>query len=311
MLSLVRITSALFPEIYQPLLRDWDPRITRDMWQRAFTSKRPGEEDLFGYALADGSRIVGLMGMRFSERTIRGQTARFCNLHSWKVLSEYRAKSFMLMRPALALKEHTLTDLTSGADVAQMLLRLGFVELAGAAIVLPPLPWNGAGSDAMLEEMTEPSCHYAARLTASDLRIYEDHQAIDCGHLLVSTPRGDCYLVYSRIEQRFRFHCYLHYISAPHVFAEQHAAIRSHLMRRTGTRFLVLDARHAAEVSVPFSFRVRGRQKLFRPYQTLDRDVDSLYSEIVYLKQSALPSLRPRLLTAASRRVWAALGRAS
>jgi len=310
MLSMKPVTSAMFPDIYEPLLRDWNPLISEAMWRSVFANPRAGEDTCFGYALADDGRIVGVMGMYFSERTIRGRTARFCNLHNWKVLPEYRSKSFMLMRPAIALKEHTLTDLSAVPDVAEMMIRLGFQEIDSAALVLPQLPWSKTAAGVTLEEMSGEPAEYTSRLSAADLRIYEDHRPA-CGHLLVSTAAGDCYIVYSRVQQRLRPHCYAHYVTNPRLLAEHHAAIRAHLLRTTGTRFVVLDARLVSEASIPYSFRVRGRPKLFRPYQTEGRDVDTLYTEIAFLKHSALSSLRPRLLTAASRKISSALGRAS
>lgn len=309
MLSLARITSAMFPDVYAALLRAWNPLIGEACWKRAFVGTRSCDEDYFGYALTDGAKIVGLSGMIFSQRAIRGNIVRFCNLHSWIVKPEYRAKSLLLIKPALDLKYHTLTDLTPSDEVFQILKRFGFADLDRTAIVLPPLPWKRSAGHSAIDQMTDSPEQYAAELDATDLQIYQDHQGIDCGHLLLHAPEGYCYVVFSRVEQRLRPHCFVHYISDTRLFAEHHAAIRSRLMRSTGTRFAVVDGRLLADVKVPFTLRIRASKKLFRSQQVEPRDVDSLYSEMAYLKHSTLPGLRPRICTTASRYVAAAMPR--
>jgi hypothetical protein len=301
MSALARVTSAMFPELFEALLRDFNPRISEARWKRAFAANRPSAEDYFGYALTDGAKIGGLLGMIFSQRMIRGNVVRFCNLHTWIVKPEYRAKSLLLLKPALDLKDHTLTDLTPSNTVVQIAKRVGFVDLDRTAVALPPLFWRPSSGRAAIAEMTGSPEQYGAALAAADLQIYRDHQDVDCGHLLLRVSEGYCYVVYSRIEARLRRHCYVHYISDTRLFSEHHATIRSHLLRTTNTRFIVVDRRMLAGVEVPFTFRIRGSRKLFRSQHVEACDVDSLYSEMVYLKHSTLISLVPRFLRMATR----------
>lgn len=306
MATLVRLTTEMFPDAFEDVLRPWHPTVSPASWQRALLGATPRENNQT-YALTDGPRIVGLSGMILSRRVVRGQTVHFCNLHTWVVRPEYRGRSLLLLKPALDLKDHTLTDLTPTHEVLRVMPRLGFAELDRAAIVLPALPWQPSATGATIEEMTESPEQYAAQLDPADAQIYADHHDTECGHMLLRCAKGYCYVVYARIKQRLRTHCFVYYISHLGLFAEHHASIRAYLMSNTDTRFVLVDGRMLTGIKVPFSFRVPAGRKLFRSTQVEARDVDSLYSELIFMKQSTLGGLRPWFYTAATRYVSAAL----
>ena len=114
----------MFDAIYSSFLDDGDRFLTKDDWRHLFSPSK-ATDGCCGYALLDKDRIVGILGMLFSYRTVRGVERRFCNLHSWYVLPAYRGKSLTLMRPALRLRDCTLTDLTPTDAVCEINQRLG------------------------------------------------------------------------------------------------------------------------------------------------------------------------------------------
>jgi hypothetical protein len=293
--SLAPLTPAMFPELYEALLRDWNPALGEAVWQRAFDPATVGPEGHCGYVLTDGGRIVGVLGMIFSERRIGGRTAPLCNLHSWRVKPAYRARSLALLRPALALEDHTLTDLTPTDAVVAIEKRLGFRTLDRLATVLLPLPRRGRSTGAVVEELTGAAERHRGVLDPAHLRIYQDHQGIDCGHTLVRSGDRSCYLVHSRVGRHWLPHCAVHYVSDPQVFAQEHAVIRRHLARRTGRHVVAVDTRLLDGVHVPGALRVRTTEKLYRSPDLEPDQVDSLYSELALYKHPTLPSLRTQL----------------
>ncbi len=286
--AIVKITPALFDDLYRWQLRDWNPRISEARWRRAFQCSQTAAEDYSGYAMTDGEKIVGVLGMMFSERRINGRTARLCNLHSWRVDPEYRAKSLLMLRPIAALQDHTITDLTSHSDVVAIIKRIGLGTLDQRATILPWLPWKSRANGLTIREMTEPVSQYDGVLSPDDAAIYRDHQDLDCGHLLVQTQQGYCYIVSSSIKHRWTQHCLVHYISSLRLFAAHHAAIRASLMRASRSRWVVVDTRLLADTQLPYTFQLEATEKLYRSNQLAPHEIDSLYTEQAVLKHSSL-----------------------
>lgn len=289
--ALAKITPGLFPDLYQEMLRDWNPAIGEASWRRAFINPATSGDD-GGYVLTDGGRIVGMLGTIFSQRQINGHERTFCNLHSWRVKPEYRGKGLLLLRPIQALSDVTCTDLTPSDEIIPIMTRLGFSRLDRSATVLPPSPWRSKSAAVAIEDLTEPAERYQGELSPADLRIYEDHRSLDCRHLLVRAAGQSCYLVASCIAQGWLSHWYVHYISDVPRFAAHHLAIRAHLTRGCTQSFVVVDSRLLGETRVPFACRIRSTEKLYRSRDVAPRDIDGLYSEQVILKHSSLLSWR-------------------
>lgn len=295
MLSTVKITPSHFPDVYEAILREWNPNRSRDQWQRAFDARWTSGEELCGYALADAGRIVGLSGMILSQRTLGARTARFCNLHCWYVKPDYRANSLTLIKPLTALKDHILTDFTPNATARAVLSRLGFTSLESTVVVLPPIPMSSNRARAEISDLEGLEDPHAGLLNTAERRIYEDHQGIDCGHLLIRVKQSSCYLVYSRISHYRLPYCLVHFVGNPQLFVDEHAAIRHYLIRRSRSSFLAVESRLLAGRSVPLTFRTRGQVKMCHAVGISPHEIDTLYSEMVLFKDSILPGLRQRL----------------
>lgn len=284
----------MFPEIHALISEGLDATISQDRRRKAFFTNGWSTDDHFGYGLADAGKLVGVLGMIFCERPLGGETVRFCNLHSWYVRPEYRAKSLLMLKPIMDLKEHIVTDFSPSKDAATISKRLGFVTIDQSASVMPPLLSAGK-SNVDLVDMLGPPEQFAANISEPDLLIYRDHRDLDVGHLLVQDGEQTGIVSYSRIDSHWFPYCLVHYFSDAMLFARQHAAIRSHLMRRTRGRYVVVDSRLLGDVRVPGSFQVRANEKLCRSTRPLPCVIDSLYSEVVALKLSTLPTFHQRL----------------
>ncbi|MEX2306701.1 MAG: hypothetical protein WD738_03870 [Pirellulales bacterium] len=309
MLCTIKITSAMFPELYGAILGEWNPSLSREQWQQAFVNRWGCDEDHFGYALTDDGRIVGMLGTLFSRRPVAGREQRFCNLHSWHVRPEYRASSLALMKPVLDLKDHTLTDFTASAAVIAIAKRLGFKSLNSSVFVLPPIPAKARSPKAVIREMVGPEDAEAAHLDAADRQIYQDHQDVDCGHMVARVGESSCYVVYSRIAQHRLPYCLVHYINNKTLFVDQQAAIRAHLLHHSRSQFAVVDARLLDGFHLPLTFRASSREQLYRTTDVAANEIDTLYSEIVLFKHSPLPTLRQRLSTTVKRYIAPAVRR--
>lgn len=293
MVSVERLTSEMFPELYAALLPELNPSIPEADWRSAFTQVQPGEEDLCGFVLVDAGKLVGVLGAIFSHRQIAGRTVRFLNTHSWYVKPDYRPQSLLLMRQAMKYKEHTHTDFTAGRQVRPLLKRLGFTPLDDRAVLL--LPMTGNSESAHLDELTSPESPRAARLTEDDGRILADHQGFGCGHLLIESEGEYCYVVSSRVDRHWLSYCLVHYISNPGLFAKNHLAARRHLLRHSGARYVTVEARHLADFQLPASLNVRANPQFCIPRGVTPAQIDTLYSELAHFKLSILPGLRGRL----------------
>jgi hypothetical protein len=279
-----KMTAEMFPEVYETLLRKLDPQRSRTHWQVPFVDRHWHDETHVGYLLKVRGELVGMMGTLFCERTLNGKIARFCNLHAWYVAPEHRSGSLLLMRPILALKDHTITDFSALPQVATISKRLGFLTLDNHIVVIPPLPWSRDRSVKLSELADEPALA-ERRLNPVDLQIYRDHQGIGCSHLLVESESEYCYLVSNRIQARWLPYQQVHYISDKHFFAKHHLPIRTHLLRMR-TRYIAVGSRLLEGVSVPYSLLTRSHEQLYRPSQSSPprEQIDTLYSELPLMK---------------------------
>lgn len=278
-----KITDDMFDQIYASFL-DGDPFLTKDDWRPLF-SRRDALDDCCGYALLDRSRIVGILGMLFSDRTVNGVSRRFCNLFSWYV-NEHRGKSLMLMRPALRLHDCTLTDLTPTSKVRDISQRLGFRPLDSRLRVLFPVARSHIPND--IDVITDRD-RVRAMLNDEDSRLFDDHQLPGIGHLVVQSASDYCYVVYSDVA-RYRIpYAHVHYFSNREQFQTHTLHIRDHITRSTNTKFVAVNDRQTRGMILRPSVRLpMSKPHLFRPAGVQPEDIDTLYTEVALLRLSTL-----------------------
>lgn len=290
MVAIEKIRPTMFAEIYSSFLKDDDPRSTENDWKMLFAPSM-AKEEIYGYALTNAARIVGILGTCFSSRIIGGEKKRFCNLHSWFVNQEHRGHSLMLMRPVLRLADHTITDFTPTAQVCEISKRLGFKELDSTAKIL--LPFRTKKNDEGISwHSTFDKAEIANRLSDADRILLKDHGGNSCCHMLISNGSEYCYIIYSRVERHRIPYCYIHYLSNKPMFSRLQGGVRAMLMEESRTNFIAVDARLVAEIDVPRSFNlpIMSRQ-LYKSTTIAPNRIDNLYSELIFLNLCTFPSL--------------------
>lgn len=296
MVHLQKLRPFMFGDIYDTFLKDDDPHLTREHWQRLFFFNWDSGEDHCGYVLTDQGRIVGMLGMIFSRRNIDGTKVKCCNLHSWYVQESCRNHSLLLLRPLLKMKDYTITDFTPSEGVYRLTLKLGFQPLDTRLRVL--LPTGGCNpvrpGNSFLFTRDKSFMH--KRLFSAERQILQDDPSGECQHLLIYQRVQHCYIVFSRVDRFAVPYCYIHYISNPTMFCKRNREIRSLLCRFTRTRFVVANERQIAGMRLPASF-VTGfsANALYRSPQLAPHQIDTLYSDVSLLNLSTFSNLKYEL----------------
>jgi hypothetical protein len=255
MVSLQKVDASMFDRVY-PLLREHDPSLDRTTWQRLFNYQWFHPEDYCGYGLFDDDRVVGYLGLIFSQRAIASQVERFCNLSTWIVQEPYRGHSLSMMLPVIKLRNYTLTDLSPFPEVAELAKRLGFKELDLKLKLLLPFgfPFQVLNSN-HLQISHNPSLIQTI-LKGEDLKLFLDHQSYpNCKHLTIFSNTQYCYLIFTIIRNKSFSYCHIHYISHIHVSWE-----------------------------LPFN-----SIKLYKSETLSIQSIDNLYSEVILLNLNTLP----------------------
>jgi hypothetical protein len=291
MLTIEKIQPTLFDNLYEAFLSDDDPLSNEQDWRNVFDYQFDNKQGHCGYAMLEDGKVVGMLGMVFSERHIQGELKKFCNLHTWWVREDFRGRSLLLFRPVLRLDDYNVTHFTPCDRVRAISRRLGFKDLSSQLKILLP---SGAGS---FERSDESVLIYDQQIIETDLgdcdrKIFLDHRPYDVGHLMIRQGGDCCYLLYTHVVRHRLSYCHIHYISKPRIFLEKERLIRSSLVKRHRARFVAIDARLVHDVKIPFSFDFWApANALYRPRNIEAEHVDNLYSDVVFLKLSTLPNL--------------------
>ena len=304
MVTLEKIQTQLFSNLYESFLCDDDPLSGEKEWRDVFDYKWKTEEGHCGYALLSQGDVVGMLGMVFSQRHIDGRARKFCNLHTWWVREDFRGKSLSLLKPILNLDGYTITHFTPCDTIRAVTKRLGFCELNSQLKLLfsPRVLGNGGGE----MTLTRDEQAIEERLDDRDKRILLDHRPYGCGHLLVSDGDQYCYLLYTYVV-RHRFpYCHIHYISNKKLFAEKETAIRSVLLRSHKAWFIAVDARLVAGMRLRRSLDFWApAHALYKSSELGPAQIDNLYSDVVFLKLTVLPDISHEMGQLA-RKLWPA-----
>jgi hypothetical protein len=196
--------------------------------------------------------------------------------------------SLLLLRPVLALKETVLTDFSATPEVVEMFNRLGFTSLGDALTLLTPVPLLGGRGEPPLDLTGVPGAAEGI-LSPSDLRIFQDHQGIECRHLVVQDGGEYCYVVASRPDGGPLAHIHVHFVSRPPLLARHHVAFRKALLEG-GARYAAIPTRLLDGERIPLALEGRGSRTFCRPAVSPPR-VDSLYSEMALLKLPVVPQI--------------------
>ena len=276
-----------FEGIY-PLLRSLnDKTLSKMEWNRLLTHPW-GEGKPFGYALrAEDGTYVGFLGTVYSRREIDGETHDVCNLTSWVVDPAYRQHSLKLAFAALKDRQSTITAFTATKDVSPIWAKLGLQPMEPEYAIA--YNWNPlAGIGSRWGAATEPE-DIRGRLSPEEQRIFEDHAAYDCRHLVLFSkrnPERTCYLVFNATRIKGLPVAHLHYAGDRAVFAEAAPYALWRIGLRTGAPLTLVPRRFAPEGlrgALSVRYRFRPDKIFYRSARLQAEQLDNLYSELVLL----------------------------
>lgn len=286
MITLETATPQMFPQVL-PVLRLFNvntPDITDDFWRRLFDYPWPSQETQRGFVLKDGDRVVGFFGTILFERQIAGRTEKFCNLTSWVTFPEYRNQSLLLFKKIQEDTGRTITCVSPHKNVYPLYRRCGFEDLETKQKLVLPRPTAQFFPQWFRCSATTNPDRIAAQLPPDQRALLEHHRPLRCGHLLVHTPQGDCYIIFTKMPGRRVNFCRVQFIGNREAFTQNFAYIQWRLFLASGWPFLMIDGRMAEGMTFPRSRDVA----LTSPYvflsKTLKKEqIDNLYTEQILL----------------------------
>jgi len=283
MFTITKAVSEDFERVY-PLFQGFeDAPIPKDDWKKIFDIPWHTKEDFCGYLLLKDGEIKGYLGVIFSRRELQGKIEKFGNMTSWIVTEDCRGQSILLLLELLKLKDYTLTNFTASETVAAILRKLGFEEFSVDQQVLLPvpafrLPRRDFSCDVDVQEIRR-------NLTGADLKIFEDHQQLNCQHLLLHSAHGDCYLVLKKTRRKNLSFAKVHYLSNAEVFHQSIESLITTICVRLRVFGLMVDERYIPGQQFRRARHYPHQRKGYFKSPTI-RDsnlIDTLYSELVIL----------------------------
>ncbi len=268
-----------FDKLY-PLLVQFHTagRILKEDWQRLFEIHWDPKEDRHGYVLLDGGEPVGLLGMVFSRRMIKGKVEKFCDLAAWIVHEEYRSESLRLLFPILQEKSLTITTFTASNRVTAVLHRLGFHDIEHGMRFIFPMPVLKINCSLVTEKNK-----IEAELSGEDKKIFIAHKQLYCTHLLIKTPSGTCYVILNQAIKKMMRVAVVSFASDREILQKYLRQVVFSLCNHMKVVALVVGD-HFGIKQIPFSLRTRRKHAiLFRSDHLAAADIDMIFSEVQIL----------------------------
>ena len=276
------ITSSDVPDVAHFLTRHLNKRVSPERWEGAVSVPWRVEQPNHGFCLRDDGAVVGAYLAYYSQQQVDTRPEKFCNLGAWCVLYGYRHQGTRLLTRLLAQEGYHFTDFSPSGNVVELNRRLKFVDLDTTTelIANAPLP-TGRGA----VQVTGDSDTLLETLSPSELALYHDHRrAAAAKHLVVSTPREHCYVVFRRdTRKRVRAFGSILHVSNPELFRAAAGQIGRHLMTRHGIPATLVERRVAGGPVPRGKTLGRSRPKMFRSKTLAADNVSYLYSELTCL----------------------------
>lgn len=284
MVSVKKVYPAMFEEIY-PLLKEFDASgLPKKIWENTFKYNWSKEEDYCGYALFHGDKVVGFLGLIFSQRTINNKLEKFCNLHTWYVQEDFRDYSLSLLMPALRLKDYTFTDLSASDGVFFIAKKLGFQVLDSRIVVVFPLPYFTKSAKKNDFKITQDKAFIDEHIRGEDRKIFADNNIYSCCHLLLHSGQNYCYIIYTIHEDQAIRYAHIQYLSNRELFGQYSREIYKTIARLKSCKLVAVDQRQVENLKIPLSLTLPIHvPRLYKSSSLAPEAIDNLYSETVLL----------------------------
>ncbi|MBC2931412.1 hypothetical protein [Nocardioides sp. zg-1228] len=275
------ITSRDLPEVGRFLHQHLNARVAPQQWVEALAVPWLVDQPNHGYHLRQDGQVVGAYLAYYSDRVVGGSVERFCNLGAWCVLEGHRHRGTRLLTRLLAQEGYHFTDFSPSGNVVPLNRKLHFADLDTTTDLVPNLPAtprNGVRVSSDAQDLLET-------LTPAELDRYRDHvRAAAAKHLLVSTPREHCHVVFrhDRRKNVRAFGTILH-VSNPDLFRTAAGQVAGHLLTRHRIPMTLVEHRVAGGSVRHGRQLARPRPKMFRSPTLAPEHIDYLYSELTCL----------------------------
>lgn len=279
---LAPITSSDVPAVARFLTTHLNKRVSPDRWRAALSVPWHVEQPNHGFFLRDDDAVVGAYLAYYSQQRVNGRPEKFCNLGAWCVLDGYRHQGTRLFTHLLAQEGYHFTDFSPSGNVVELNRRLKFVDLDTTTdlIANAPLPTRRGAT-----RVTSDPDVLVELLFSDELELYRDHrQAAAAKHLVVSTPREHCYVMFRRdTRKRVRAFGSILHVSNAELFRAAAGQVGGHLMTRHGIPATLVERRVAGGPVRRSMALGRSRPKMFRSKSLAPDQVTYLYSELTCL----------------------------
>ncbi len=232
-------------------------------------------------------RPAGFIGAVFSVRPLLGRLEKFCNPSCWVVLEEHRYAAALLLRPILALADHTILSLLLSRAAYRVFARLGFRPLESEQLLLMPLAAPGHVLRALRGSFTLAPGEIAAELAGVEREMHRDMSASPVArHVLLSRGERKCYLVATPGRRRGVPYADIQYAGDWGFFWEHRLLAQAALVRAMGIAGLNVAVDRRFLIGPP---PLAMRMDILRAYRPAHDGIapamiDGLYSEIMGIR---------------------------
>jgi hypothetical protein len=277
-----------FEEIYPLLVQLRNGAMSKADWRWLLFEYPWAASPPRGWALYADGRAVGFIGAVFSARPLLGRVEKFCNPSSWIVLEGHRYASALLLKPILALKDHTVLSLSLSPDAYKVSFALGLRPLESEQLVLPPIPRPAEAIRALRGSFTLAPEEIRAELAGAEGTVHEDMGSSPVArHVLLRRGDQQCYLVATLCRKWGIPYAELHYVGNREFFWEHRILAQAALVVAMGIAGLAvaIDRRFLVGRPPPLAQRMNV-MRLYRPARDdiTPMMIDGLYSESMGLR---------------------------
>ncbi len=276
------ITSSDVPAVARFLATHLNRRIPPERWGSALSVPWGVEQPNHGFFLHDDGVVVGAYLAYYSQQQVDARTESFCNLGAWCVLDGHRHQGIRLLTRLLAQDDYHFTDFSPSGNVIELNRRLKFVDLDTTTELVLNTALPARRGDA---RVTSDPGALLATLGPDELTLYRDHRrARAAKHLMVSTPREHCYVVFRRdTRKRARAFGSILHVTNPDLFRAAAGQVGGHLLTRHGIPATLVERRVAGGPVRRGRTLRRSRPRMFRSSSLAPDQVNYLYSELTCL----------------------------
>ena len=292
MVRIEKVPCADFSAVKDLLIKTWG-KGNEAKWRKLFEYQWERDENYCGLALKDDDLTIGFLGMIFSHRRVNGKVEKFCNITSWFVREDYRSRAIALLLPLHGMKDYTIIDLTPARNVYQIQNKLGFKDLDAKGRIMLPFGRRLSRPQPSDMRVIHDPAEIEKKLQGDHLTIFNDHKIFRCAHFMLTSKKGYCYLIYSKLQRKRIPYVHVHYISDRGLFALFYREIRKSILSHCRAFFLLIDSRLVNQLKLPFSFCLPYRApKQYLSSTLKPAQIDNLYSELILFDLKTHPRLK-------------------